>query len=134
MADSRDAVPTSVRVAVAIVAVQVLGLLVAAIVLVAKTITGDPHSVAGALLGSALALATALLLVVCGRGLLGLRPAARTPIVVIELLALPVSYSLSFQADRLAYGAPILLSALVVLYLVFTPPAREALDRDIHRS
>ena len=39
-------------------------------------------------------------------------------------------YSLAFQADRPGYGAPILLVALAVLYLLFTPPARAALDRE----
>ena len=50
---------------------------------------------------------------------------------MIELLALPVSYSLAFQANRVGYGAPILLSALAVIYLLFTPPVREVLDRRI---
>jgi hypothetical protein len=59
-----------------------------------------------------------------------LRPAARSPIVVLQLLALPVAYSLAFQADRIAYGAPIMLAALAVIFLLFTPPAREVLDRD----
>jgi hypothetical protein len=65
----------------------------------------------------------------CARAILRLSAAARTPVVVIELVALPVSYTLTFQAHRLEYGAPILLSALVVLYLLFTPAARAALDR-----
>jgi len=55
--------------------------------------------------------------------------AARTPVIVIEALALPVSYSLAFQADRVGYGAPIMVGALAVLYLLFTPPARAVLDR-----
>jgi hypothetical protein len=41
-----------------------------------------------------------------------------------------VSYSLAFQAGRVAYGGPVLVAAVTVLYLVFTPPAREALDRE----
>ena len=58
------------------------------------------------------------------------RAAARTPVVVIELIALPVSYTLAFPAHRIEYGAPILVSALVVLYLLFTPATRAALDRE----
>jgi hypothetical protein len=72
-------------------------------------------------------------LALCARSLLRLRPAARTPVVVIEVLALPVSYSLAFQADRVEYGGPILVGALAVLYLLFTPPVRAVLDRDIPR-
>jgi hypothetical protein len=49
--------------------------------------------------------------------------------VVIQLLAIPVSYSLGFQAHRLGYGGPIFVVALAVLYLLFTPPARALLDR-----
>src|SRR6266568_97665 len=78
----------------------------------------------------ALALLGAVVLVSCARGLLAQRPAARTPVVVLELLALPVSYSLGFQAGLLAYGVPIMFSALAVLYLLFTPAARAVLDRD----
>ena len=44
--------------------------------------------------------------------------------MVIQLLAIPVSYSLAFQAHRIGYGGPILVAALAVLYLLFTPPAR----------
>ena len=42
-----------------------------------------------------------------------------------------VSYTLAFQAHRAEYGAPILISALAVLYLAFTPSARAGLDRDV---
>ena len=53
---------------------------------------------------------------------------------MLQLLALPVSYSLAFQAGRVGYGGPILVAALAVLYLLFTPPARAALDRDHARA
>jgi hypothetical protein len=41
-----------------------------------------------------------------------------------------VSYSLAFQAGRVGYGGPILIAALSVIYLLFTPPVRAALDRE----
>jgi hypothetical protein len=97
------------------------------------TAFGSPHSVAGALLGAALALFGAGVLMLGARGLQRLRPAARTPVVVLQLLALPVSYSLAFQAGLPAVGGPILVAALAVIYLLFTPPARAALDRDLSR-
>jgi hypothetical protein len=126
-------VPGQVRAAVTVIAAEALALVATAVILVAKTATGHPHDLAGALLLAALCVAGALVLGLAGRGLLQLRPAARTPVVVLELLALPVSYSLAFQAHRAEYGGPILVAALAVLYLLFTPPAREALDRDIER-
>ena len=123
-------VPGQVRGAVGVIWVEALALFAAAAILVVKTITGDPSDVTGALLAAALAGGGGVLLALAGRGLLRLRPAARTPVIVLELLALPVSYSLAFQAHRVEYGGPILLAALAVLYLLFTPPARAALDRD----
>ena len=122
--------PAQVRVAVIMIWFESLALVGAAGVLVTKTIAGHPDSIGRALLGAALALAAAAALALGGRGLMRLRPAARTPVVVLQLLALPVGYSLAFQAGRVGYGGPILVAALVVLYLVFTPPARAALDRE----
>jgi hypothetical protein len=122
-------VPGPVRAAVVIVLLEAVGLLAAAAVLLFKTVTGTPESLAAALLGAALAVVAAAVLALCARGLHALRPAARTPVVVLQLLALPVGYSLGIQAGRLAYGVPILFAALLVLYLLFTPPAREVLNR-----
>ena len=123
--------PTPVRLAAGIVAAEAVGLLVAAAVLVAKTVTGHPASVGRALVGAALAVFGAAVLALCARGLMHLRYAARTPVIVLQLLALPVGYSLAFQAGRVGYGGPVLVAALAVLYLLFTPPARAALDRDL---
>jgi hypothetical protein len=125
-----DRVPSQVRAAVVIVALQGLAFAVGVAVLVVMTAVGHPDSVARALLGAAFALLGAVVLASCARGLLALRWAARTPVVVIELLALPVGYSLGFQAGLMAFGAPIMVSALAVLYLLFTPAARKALDRE----
>jgi hypothetical protein len=126
-------VPQSVRAASLILFLEALALVGIAVFYLYDTAAGTPHSVAGALLGAALALLGAAVLVLGARGLLRLRPAARTPIVVLQLLALPVSYSLAFQAGLPAIGGPILIAALAVIYLLFTPPARAALDRDISR-
>jgi hypothetical protein len=112
-----------------LIGLEALALFGLALGLAVKAFTGHPHSLAGALLGAVLALAGAGVLGLCDRGLLALRPSARTPVVVIQILAVPVSYSLGFQAGRIGYGAPILICALVVLYLLFTPPVRQILDR-----
>jgi hypothetical protein len=126
---ARTSVPTPLRVAVAVILLEAAALLVIAIILVVKTVVGDPDNVARALLDAALALGTAAVLVLCARGLLHLRPAARSPVVVIQLLAVVVSFSLGFQAGLIQYGGPLMLAAVVVLYLLFTPPVRAVLDR-----
>lgn len=122
--------PRPLVAACVIVGLQVLALLAAAVLVIIKAATQNSSNLAGALLLAAIALAGALTLVACAASLLRLRPAARTPVVVLELLALPVAYSLAFQAHRVGYGAPILIGALAVLYLLFTPPVRGVLDRE----
>lgn len=128
-ADDRSLVPRPLLVACVIIGVESLALLGAAVVLVVKTIDGSPGSVARALSGAAFAAGGAVVLALCVRGLLALRPSARTPVVVVELLAVPVAYSLAFQAGRVGYGGPIFVAALATLYLLFTPPVRAVLDR-----
>lgn len=118
------------RVAVLLLCAQAIGLIVAAGVLLEKTVFGHPDSYPAALLGVVLALGGAALLGIAARGVVQGSSAARSPAVVMELLALPVGYSLAFQAGLVGYGGPILLSAVAVLYLFFTPAARAALDRE----
>jgi hypothetical protein len=123
-------VPAQLRAAAAVIGLEVLALLGVAALLVIKTIIGDPNSLGRALLGAAMAVLAAAVLALGARGIYHLRPAARTPVVVLELLALPVGYSLGFQAGLIGYGGPMLVAAVAVPYLLFTPPARAALDRE----
>lgn len=125
---TETAVPTPLRAAVVIVAAESVALVVAAGVLVAKTITGHPDNPGRALFGAAMAVLGAVVLALCARGLLALRPGARSPVIVLQVVALPVGYSLGFQAGLIGFGGPILFAALAVLYLLFTPPVRAALD------
>lgn len=78
---------------------------------------------------AAFAVFGAVLLALCARGLLRLRPTARSPIVVVQLIALPVGYSLGFQNGRMLIAAPVLAVAVAVLVLLLSRPSREALDR-----
>jgi hypothetical protein len=126
-------VPRQVTAAALLILVESAALVCAAIFLVYATIVGKPGDIGRALLGAAIALVGAAALAAAARGLRRLSPAARSPIVVIQLLALPVGYSLGVQAGRIWFGGPIMVLALVVLVLLFTPPAREALDRHVER-
>jgi hypothetical protein len=125
--------PGQLRVACVVLLAEAAALLAAVVVVLVKTVAGHPDSLGRALSDAGLAAAGALLLLLGARGLSRLRPAARTPVIVLQLLALPVAYSLAFQAHRAAYGGPILVAALAVIYLLFTPPARAVLDRDVSR-
>lgn len=124
-----EVVPRPLRVACVLILIEALALLGVAAVLVVKTIGESPSSIGRALFGAALAVFGAVVLALGARSLLQLRPAARSPVVVLQILAVPVSYSLTFQANRVSYGGPMLVAALAVLYLLFTPAVRAVLDR-----
>jgi hypothetical protein len=122
--------PRPLVIACVILGLEALGLVVVAGFAVGHAGSAVHHHWLRAVLGGAFALAGAAALALCARGLLRLRPAARTPVVVLQLLVLPVSYTIAFQADEPAYGGPMLLAALAVIYLLFTPPVRAVLDRE----
>jgi hypothetical protein len=122
-------VPGTVRAAGALVGLEAAGLLVTAVVLTVLALVHSSTRLWGALAIVGFALLGALVLAGCARGLLGLRPSSRSPVVLIQLLALPVGYSLGIQAGRPAFGLPVLALAIAVLVLLFTPSARAALDR-----
>jgi hypothetical protein len=129
-AEDATPIPRPLKIACVLVGLESLALLAAAGFIVVSTITGTPDSVGRALLDAAFALLGALVLALCLRGLLRLSPVARTPVILLQLLAVVVSYSLAFQAGRVGYGGPIFVAALATLYLLFTPPVRAVLDRE----
>ncbi len=121
--------PPAIRAAALIVAVQAAALAVAAIVLCVLAFVHTSTRLWAALSVIGFAVLGMLVLLVCARGLLGLRPSARSPIVLLELITLPVGYSLGIQAGRWPIGLPVLASAVAILVLLFTPAARQSLDR-----
>lgn len=72
--------------------------------------------------------AGAVLLFALSRSLSRVRRWARTPVVVLQIVFLPVGYSLAFQAEQAYAGLPVLVAALVTLYLLMTPTARLAFE------
>lgn len=120
--------PRTVTAAAVLGGVQGLALVAIAVLLIVDTIAGDPHSLFGGLGGATLALIAAAVLLVLGYYLAGLRRWARSPIVVLQVLWLPVGFSLAFQAGRPGYGGPVLVSAVAILLLLATPEARAAFD------
>ncbi|MEN3359561.1 MAG: hypothetical protein V7637_3543 [Mycobacteriales bacterium] len=125
-----SAPPPVVRWAAALAAAEGGALLGLGAFYAAKTAVDRPDSYGRALFGAAFALAGGALLMLLARGLVRLRGWARTPVVVLQLLALPVGYSLAFQAGLPAYGGPVLLLAVATLYLLFTPESRAAFWRE----
>jgi hypothetical protein len=111
--------------------VEAGALLVAAVILTVLAFVHSTTRLWAAIAIVGFALLAAAVLALCARGLLRLRPSARSPILLTQLLALPVSFSLGFQGGRLAVALPILLIAIAVLVLLLAPSARTALDRTL---
>jgi hypothetical protein len=120
--------PKALLVALAVVGLQVIGLLAAAAVLTTKTFDGHPDSVGRSLFGVVFALGGAAVLALSARGLFAAKRAARTPLLVMELLAIPVGYSLGFEAHRVSYGLPIFVGAVLVIALIFSPAVNKLID------
>jgi hypothetical protein len=122
-----DEVSRELRIAAVLVLVQAGALAILAAVLAVKALTGHPHNLGGALAIAGFALLAAAILGLCGRGLQrGLRTSV-SPVIVIEVPAAAVGFSLGIQAGRPVYGLPILLSALAVLVLLFSPGGRRGM-------
>lgn len=116
--------PRELVFAAGLAALEGLVLIGLAVLLVVKTATSDPSSVFGALSGALLALLAAAALILLAGQVVRERRWARTPIVVLQVLWVPVGFSLAFQAGRPEYGVPLLVAAIGTLVLFATPAAR----------
>lgn len=124
-----DKVAGEIRLAAVVVLIQAAGLLAGALFIGVQTALGHADDIGRALSDAGFALGGAVLLAALARAVGRLVAAARTPLVVLEVLALPIGYSLAFPSHRAGWGAVVLVSALAVLGLLLTPAARAQLQR-----
>jgi hypothetical protein len=108
---------------VVLVAAQGIAVLATGAWLLARTSAGQAHDVGSALFLAVLALAAGVALVWLARPLLRGKRWARSPVVVAQLLALPVGAGL-VQGALYRYAVPDLALAAVVLAMLATPAAR----------
>ncbi len=113
-----ELVPGPVRAAAALTGVEAAALGVLCLVYLWAILTGAPSDRGIALLGAAMGLALAGLLAGLSRGLARRRRVALTPVVLTQLLALPVSWGL-YQSGQWFAGTAIGVLALAVLGLLF---------------
>ena len=92
-------------------------------------VVGDPFDRTATLLEAGMAVLAGALVLLVARGLGEVRGWARSPAVVVQLLALPVGYGL-VQGRVWAAAVPVLLLAVSVLYLLMTAEARLAFRED----
>jgi hypothetical protein len=128
-AEPAAAPPSGVRAAAVIVLLEAVALAVTALVLLVLAFVHTTTRLWAAVAIVGFALLGAVLLALCAHGLLRLRPSSRSPVILMQLLAVPVGYSLAVQAGRTLVGLPILGAAIAVLVLLMLPSSRQALDR-----
>jgi hypothetical protein len=122
--------PRPVRVAAGLVVVEGAALVVLAVVNVVLTVLSDAGSVPLALGGAVLLAIFGGGLILLARALRRLRPPARSPVVAVQIVALPVGWTLTSTDGRPEIGLPVLALAVAVLALLFgTAEARDALAR-----
>jgi hypothetical protein len=129
--DDDRSLPTTLRTAALVAAVEALGLLVLAVAVVVQAARGDRASVSQALLLAALAVLWALALAWCARGLLRVRRWARSPVVLSQLLLLAVGVPLVQGPSGRWAGVLILVASVVGLLAALAPASTAALE---HRS
>jgi hypothetical protein len=121
-----------VLAAAALVTVEGVALLVLAVVSVVLTALDDAGSVPLALGGALLLGLFGGALLLLARGLRALKPASRSPVVAVQIVALPVGWTLTSTNGRPEIGLPVLALAVAVLVLLFgTAEARDSLARDL---
>ncbi len=113
----------ALRAAAAVLLLEGLALLVVSALLLDLGATRQPENRVGLLLQALLAAVAGVLLALSSRPLLRCRAWVRSPLVVVQLLILPVGVGL-VQAQVWWAAAPVLALPLAVLVLLATPPAR----------
>lgn len=131
MAESDDGdevgrrVPASILRAAAIVALE--GAAVFALgpgLLIGGILMSRPDSLARAWAEVGFAVVAGVLILLLARGLSRAAVWSRGPVVVIQILSVPVGLSLAFGSQQPLYGIPLLVAAVGVLYLLFTEESR----------
>jgi len=123
--------PRAVLVAGSIVMAQGVGLVALALSYVGLILAGHPHNRGLALFGAALGLLAGSALFLAGRALRACRRAAYSPILLAQIIAIPIGIGL-VQGHRPAIAAAVLAPSAVVLVLIlFTPGGRSVVSRDL---
>src|SRR3954454_3708153 len=105
------------RAAAAVLLLQAVLLVVASGILAVEGLRPETVDRLGAEILAAIGVASAVVLALLARGVAGARPWARSPVVVLELIALPIAWTV-VQNDKWYAGVPLAVSAVAVLALM----------------
>lgn len=114
--------PVTVTAAAALEAVEGLGALGFGVFVSWQTAFGEALDQSTAIAVAAMALLGGACMLAVARGLLRADRWSRSPAVLTQLFALPVSWSL-LQSDQLLFGVPLITVAVLTLGLVLSGPS-----------
>ncbi len=115
--DAGGSIPGLGRAAAAVLALQAVSLAAASVLLAISGFRPETVDRAGAEILAAIGLASAVAVLWLARGIAADARWARSPVLVLELICLPIAYTVVTQG-HLAPGIALALSALAVLALM----------------
>ena len=118
----------ALRLAAAVLAVEAVGMCVAAGFSAVSTADGQSYQRASGIALTLIAVGTAVVFALFARGLAKASPWTRTPVVMTQL-AIGVWAIYLLRDHRLEWGVPMLLVAVCCLAALFTPASLRALNR-----
>ena len=120
--------PRALRVAAAVLALEAVGMCVAAGFAAVSTADGQSYQRASGVALTLIAVGTAVAFALFAIGLAKARPWTRTPVVMTQL-AIGIWGIYLLKDHRLDWGVPMLLVAAGCLAALFTPASLRALNR-----
>lgn len=126
MIQDSPALPATLRWAVWLLIAEAAAVALVAAYLVYEDLTGTANNLGVALMVTAFAIGGAALLFVLARALAHRRAGARGPVIVLQLMLLPIGYFM-IQGGLAWAGIPIIAIAVGVGGLLVTPSSTKAL-------
>ncbi|GGO85596.1 hypothetical protein [Wenjunlia tyrosinilytica] len=121
--------PPTVTVAAAVAALEGAVLAAWAVYMMVEGVVGDPDDPMRAEVGGVAVLCIALMPLLASRGLLKVRGWSRGPVLVLQLLALPVAWTMAQNGGgMIAAGVGLGVVALVGAFTLIHPATTEALS------
>lgn len=118
--------PRSLRQAALLTAVEGVAIIGGGGFWLVRSVLDAPSNLGASLAGAVFAILAGLLLLRLALGISRVEGWSRSPLVALQIVFLPVGFTLAFQADQPVYGVPVLVLCLSILYLLFTPESRLA--------
>ena len=95
------------------------------------SLTGAPTDQTASLMGAVFVALGGMFLVRMAVALWKVEVWPRVPTIVLQLLLIPVGWSLAFTLGNTAVGVPLLVVAVGLVILLFSRPVRESYGRDV---